>query len=258
MKKKAIPLIRIILITIAAILGAWCMAPLVVGRIANIGNITGIMVGALLGCYGLFMPHINKWIVRLWAKRSGKAVLSVAGFLAVAAVILVMIESICMVVACRTAPANDATVVVLGCKARGERPSVMLRCRLDAAYEYLNAHPDAVCVLSGGQGADESVTEAECMYMYLTGKGIATERLYKEEASTSTVENLKNSLEVIRAEGLNERIAIVTDGFHEYRAHLVADSLGIECGAVPAHTAGWLFMTYYIRELYGILYEWVM
>ncbi len=234
------------------------MAPLVVGRIINIGNVTGIIVGTLLGCYGLFMPQINRGIVCLWTKRSGKAVLSVVVFFAAAAVILVVIESICMVAACHNVPASDATVVVLGCKARGERPSVMLRCRLDAAYEYLNAHPDAVCVLSGGQGPDETISEAECMYMYLTGKGIATERLYKEEASTSTVENLKNSLEVIRAEGLNERIAIVTDGFHEYRAHLVADLLGIECGAVPAHTAGWLFMTYYIRELYGIMYEWVV
>ncbi|MCR4755632.1 MAG: YdcF family protein [Lachnospiraceae bacterium] len=258
MKKKAIQGIRIILIIIVAIIGGWCMAPLVVGRIINIGNVTGIIVGTLLGCYGLFMPQINRGIVCLWTKRSGKAVLSVVVFFAAAAVILVVIESICMVAACHNVPASDATVVVLGCKARGERPSVMLRCRLDAAYEYLNAHPDAVCVLSGGQGPDETISEADCMYVYLTGKGIETERLYKEEASTSTVENLRNSLEVIRAEGLDEHIAIVTDGFHEYRAHLVADSLGIEHGAVPVHTAGWLFMTYYIRELYGIMYEWVV
>ena len=134
----------------------------------------------------------------------------------------------------------------------------MLASRLDAAYEYLTEHPDAICIVSGGQGPDESMPEAECMYLYLTEKGIASERIYQENRSTSTRENLLFSQEIIEAEGLNPEIAIVTNEYHEYRAGMVADALEMEYSAVPARTPLWLFPTYYIRELYGIIYEWVL
>ena len=55
-----------------------------------------------------------------------------------------------------------------------------------------------------------------------------------------------------------EEIAIATNDFHAYRAGKVADSLGLEHGAVSGATALWLFPTYYSRELFGILYEWVL
>ena len=67
--------------------------------------------------------------------------------------------------------ATDSTVVVLGCQVKGEAPSLTLTERLDAAYDYLCSHPDAACILSGGQGDDEKISEAECMYRYLTKKG---------------------------------------------------------------------------------------
>jgi hypothetical protein len=54
-------------------------------------------------------------------------------------------------------------VIVLGCGVNGTEPSLSLRYRIDAACEYLTAHPDAVAVLSGGQGPDEDMTEAACM-----------------------------------------------------------------------------------------------
>ena len=40
-------------------------------------------------------------------------------------------------------------------------------------------------------------------------------------------------------------------------AKLIAKKLGMEYTSVPGKTAIWLFPTYYVRELYGILYEWV-
>ena len=54
------------------------------------------------------------------------------------------------------------------------------------------------------------------------------------------------------------RIAIVTNEYHEYRAFMIAEVLGLEHSAVPAKTPWWLFPTYYIREVYGIIYEWVL
>ena len=51
-------------------------------------------------------------------------------------------------------------VVVLGAQIHGSRPSRTLRERLDKAAGYLEEHPEAFCVVTGGQGADETQTEA--------------------------------------------------------------------------------------------------
>ena len=102
-----------------------------------------------------------------------------------------------MISAANRKPPKNATLIVLGCRVYGERASLSMVERLEAAYEYLQENPQAVCVLSGGMGSGENITEAECMYRYLVDKGITSRRLYKEEESTSTIENLKFSLELI-------------------------------------------------------------
>lgn len=168
-----------------------------------------------------------------------------------------IVMTILMVKAAGTAPVPNATVIVLGCKVYGERPSIPLEERLKAALKYLNANPDSACIVSGGQGVDETISEADCMYLYLVNNGIAPNRIYKEDQSTTTRENLAFSYEIIREQGLKEQIAIATNNYHEYRAGKVADSLGLEHGAVSGDTALWLLPTYYARELLAILYEWV-
>lgn len=95
------------------------------------------------------------------------------------------------------------------------------------------------------------------MYRYLTDKGIDGNRIYKEDASTSTRENLEFSLQVIKENNLPQNIAIATSEYHQYRVSLVARGLGVKNTAVCGKTAKWLFPTFYVRELYGILYEWV-
>ena len=230
--------------------------PLVLRRIINIGNATGLLLGSILLLYGIFMPGIHKKISGIWKKTPGKIFLSIMVFLVVSVVVLAAAETVCLVKATKKKPGENATLIVLGCKVYGEKASRTLRERLDAAYDYLVEHEDADCVLSGGQGKDEDISEALCMYRYLEDKGIDTSRLYLEDTSTTTRENLANSLEVIEEKGLNTEIAIATSEFHEYRAGEIAKELGLKYGAVPGHTAWWLLPTYYMRELYGILYQW--
>lgn len=79
-------------------------------------------------------------------------------------------------------------VVVLGAQTHGDRPSRTLRERLDLAAEYLEAHPAARVIVSGGQGADETQTEASVMDAYLRGKGIAAERIVQETQARTTRE----------------------------------------------------------------------
>lgn len=245
------------LICLAVIGLIWFLVPLSLSVSLNIGNATGIAVCLLLVVYALFMPKVQN-LFKSWAKHPVKRWL-VRGFVAVIALIstLVIIESACMISAASKEPAENTTLVVLGCRVYGERASLSMVERLEGAYDYLQDNSKAVCILSGGQGSGENITEAECMYRYLVDKGIAAERLYKEEKSTSTKENLAFSLELMKELGLPTEIAIATSEYHQYRAGVIAEELGITATAVNGKTAWWLFPTYYIRELYGILYQWM-
>ncbi len=251
-------MLRIGLIVVGFLGLIWFLTPYAVGRIMNIGNGTGAVIMVLMVFYGILFHKINQVIKKLYATKPGKFILGAVAAAVSVIIVLAGVETAFMIKAVANKPSEAATVVVLGCRAYGSRPSIMLASRLDAAYEYLTEHPDAICIVSGGQGPDESMPEAECMYLYLTEKGIAPERIYQENQSTSTRENLLFSQKIIAEEGLNPEIAIVTNEYHEYRAGMIADALEMEYSAVSARTPLWLFPTYYIRELYGIIYEWVL
>ena len=248
---------RFLLMALAVLCFVWFAIPLSLSVSLNLGNITGLAVSVLLFLYGLLMP----WVHGIFAKWRNHKVLRwlYRGILGVIVIIalLVVVESSCMIVAANKEPEPGATVVVLGCRVYGERASLSMVERLDAAYDYLMKHPEAKCVLSGGQGNGENITEAECMYRYLVTRGIDSSRLFKEESSTTTRENLLFSKQLMEEYGLNPVVAIATSEYHMYRAGMIADALDITWAAVPGKTAIWLFPTYYVRELYGILYEWI-
>lgn len=248
---------RLILFLFGVIGFSGFIVPVIKRRIINMGNLAGLIVCIGLILCALYMPRIHRLIQIFWLKTTGKIVLSIFFAVLISGILLVITMSALMFKAANTKPAKNATVIVLGCKVYGDRPSIMLIERLDAAIKYLNDNPESICIVSGGQGADESISEAECMYNYLTEHGIASERIYKEDQSTSTRENLAFSYEIIQRNGLNENLAIATNEFHEYRAGKIAGNLGLEYGAVSGSTALWLFPTYYVRELFGILYEWI-
>lgn len=235
----------------------FCFFPIVLGGIFNLGTLAGLLLFGGLFLWGIFRPKIVKTLPELRKKKAVRfltnafCVLFAVGLAGAAVISGLMINAIC------TEPAENATVVVLGCLVKDGRPSKTLLTRINAAAEYLKTHPDAKCVLSGGKGDDEAISEAECMYTELVKAGIEEERLLIEDRSTSTRENLAYALERIKEYGLNENIAIVTNEYHEYRAGLIAKKLGISAGAVPAASSPGLLPVYWIRELFGTVYEWV-
>lgn len=256
--KKLVIIIRCLLFSLGAAGFSGFILPFLKRRILNIGNLAGLTVCTVILLYSLFLPRIHKFFRLFWEKTTGKIILSIFSIGIIASIVLTVIMSVCMVKAACTKPNENATVIVLGCKVYGDRPSIMLMERLDAAITYLNENTESVCIVSGGQGKDETMSEAECMYLYLTNHGISSDRIYKEDKSTSTRQNLTFSYEIIKKNGLNDNIAIVTNEFHEYRAGKIAEDLGLEYGAVPGATTLWLFPTYYTRELFAILYEWIV
>ena len=147
---------------------------------------------------------------------------------------------------------EDATVVVLGCKVRGETPSRHLYRRTKAASRYLQTHPKAKCVVSGGKGSGERISEAEAMYRILIRDGIASSRIVKEESSVNTKENLRLSQEIIKEKNWNSEIILVTDGYHQFRAGLAAQRLGIKSSPVNAQPTWHTFPIDYMREVLAV------
>ncbi len=132
------------------------------------------------------------------------------------------------VIAVYSESANDTgegtAVMVFGCRAHGYSPSLTLRLRLDAAYELLTAMPDAVCIVSGGQGSNETVPESEAMEAYLVGRGIDKSRIIKESNSHSTSENIRLTKQLIEESGRSfEKIIGVSTAFHLPRIKVLSE-----------------------------------
>jgi len=148
-------------------------------------------------------------------------------------------------------------LIVLGAGVNGTVPSLTLRERLDAAYDYLQAHPNTLCIVSGGQGPGEEITEAACMADWLVKKGISPERILSEDQATSTRENLAFSLDLITKQtGTRpETVGIVSSEYHLYRTGLIAQDQNVQSILIPARTS-WLSLriNYYLREIVGVWY----
>ncbi len=252
---KTIKALKIIAAIYSAAMLIWFAFPMVLG-IFNLGNVTGVAVFGALLFYLIKTEFVHEIIKRVWPKLVGKIALIAASVLAVAVAATTVVLTVNMTAAAYKKPADDAVLIVLGCRVYGERPSKLLESRIDAAYEYLTENSKAVCVLSGGQGDDEDISEAECMRRELTKRGIAPDRIFMEDKSTSTRENMLFSKQIIDENGLGGRpIAIATNEFHQYRAQLIAAEYGMECGSVSGASELYLLPSYYVRELYGVLAE---
>lgn len=246
--------VKIIPLIVSLGLLALFIAPVPMG-IFNIGNAVGIAVSCVMAEIFIFWKPFTELLKNLWEKPAGKIFIGVAAVIIGACVILAFIISIFMVKASDDPPPDEnTTLVVLGCKVKDGRPSLMLKRRLDCAYEYLSEHDNVNVIVSGGQGSDEVMSEAKCMKEYLTGKGIAPERIFMEDKSTSTEENLKFSQEIISRENLPEKITLVTDAFHQCRAEMLAKNIGIVPYNLSGYTSWYIVPVYWVREWFGIAY----
>lgn len=148
-------------------------------------------------------------------------------------------------------------LIVLGAGVNGSAPSLSMVNRLEAALDYLEAYPDAVAIVSGGQGAGEDVTEASAMHDWLVAHGMPESRIVQEDQSTSTRENLENSFAIIRSRGGDpaDGVAVVSSEYHLYRAKQMARALGAKpLGVAVETTLPTMRANYFIREAFAAAY----
>lgn len=166
-------------------------------------------------------------------------------------------------------------IIVLGAQVKGETPSKALKKRLQAAENYMRDNQKTRAVLSGGKGDGEDISEAECMYRYLTQAGIEKERLLVEDQSTTTLENLRFGAKIIeddlrtkQAGGANEirevsamerKVGVLSNNFHVYRAMLLGRKMGYtDFYGIPAGSDYKLQVHYMVREFFALIKEKMM
>lgn len=207
----------------------------------------------------------------------------VATFLAAAFVIFCVVEACVFAGAVSSEKPGLDYVIVLGAKVREQGISNSLRKRLDKAVEYSRQSPGTVLILSGGQGPDEPVPEAQAMYEYLLEQGISPTRLIMEPVSASTVENIAYSQMIIRQTEQSKRdaavrgdgrvapgpylqvedkpvqIGILTSNYHVFRAGMIAKKRGMkDIRKIAAGSDPVLFLHLCVRECAAILKDRLM
>lgn len=255
MKKIVLLIIRTVFAILSIIFFVLFVFPMA-SNIINPGNIAGIALCVWVFC--ICVAPLHREIRGFFCKRKfTKFLYRAVNFCFIAFAVYGAIVTAAMAVCAFQAPAENATAVVLGAQVKPWGPSVMLMGRINAADEYLEQNEGACAVLTGGQGSDEPVSEAQSMYDTLVDKGVDSSRLYKEDRATNTTENIKYSMEIIESENLNQDLAVVTDGFHQLRVRIIAAQQGIKgnVGAINSDTSFKYLPTFTVREWFALPYQ---
>lgn len=119
-------------------------------------------------------------------------------------------------------------ILVLGCKVNGDSPSLMLRDRLWQGVELYGIASDRL-LMTGDHGRD-GYDEVGVMKAYAEDAGIASEDIFEDHAGFSTYESMYRAKEIFKA----NKILIVTQEYHLYRAIYDARALGLDAYGVVA------------------------
>lgn len=246
--------VHLVIRIISVVMAVWFMIPLFVHKILNIGNATGMVVFLLILLMDIFNKPLFEFVKFLCKSILGKTIMGIVLLIIVTIFVTAIIETVLIVGTNFDKSSKPSTIVVLGCTVYGENPSNVLKRRIDTTYKYLIDNEGTVAILSGGKGEDGNIAEAECMYRCLTSMGIDEKRLYKEDKSVSTKENLIYSMDIVKRNGLSSDISLLTSDFHGYRAKVLAKRLGLDVRVITCASPWYSYPTYHVRELYGILH----
>lgn len=131
-------------------------------------------------------------------------------------------------------PADAA--LVLGAAVLGDAPSPVLVERLRHAQDLLDSGDVKAIVVTGGRSPEDELTEAEASRDWLLAQGVPADAILLENASRTTIENLKLAKPVLAEHDLDS-VLIVSDPLHMRRAVLIAERLGIASAPSPTQTS---------------------
>lgn len=141
---------------------------------------------------------------------------------------------------------NTDCILILGCRVYEDgTPSHMLEDRLQQGVELFEAGAAPKLLMSGDHG-QQDYDEVNAMKNYAVNCGIDSSDVFMDHAGFSTYESLYRAKEIFGA----EKVIIVTQRYHLYRALYIARQLGLEAYGVasdPRSYAGQIMRD--IREI---------
>lgn len=150
----------------------------------------------------------------------------------------------------------SAIIVLGGGLRRDGTPTDLLARRIEAGIEALRTAPEhAPIVMTGGQGPDEVMPEAESMRNYAIEQNVEAERVVLEADSTSTLTNLRNARGLLVRRDIEKDIVVVTSEYHVPRAANTMRYVPLEGIALPSSTHSMYKPAAYLRETFAILWQ---
>lgn len=136
-------------------------------------------------------------------------------------------------------PINNAqadVAIVLGAAAWGEKPSPVLRERINHALSLYQTHRVDKLIFTGGTPKVGFPTEAEVARKFALKQGIPAENIIIETSSKDTFQNLVNAREMMRRHRLQTAV-LVSDPYHMARTRAIALDLGMDVVISPTPTS---------------------
>ncbi len=144
--------------------------------------------------------------------------------------------------------------IVLGTRTNNGKPGKTMRARLKKTEKLLKKNSSITVVLSGGNTGNDTVSEAEVMRGYLTGK-VPDDKLIVDADSRNTMENLINSMRLLKDVSRNGNVCLVTSDYHMFRARMIAKKLGYDVFPYPAPVPVSAFLQEWSREAIILLHD---
>ncbi len=142
-------------------------------------------------------------------------------------------------------------IVVLGCGIQKDGSvTPLLKSRLDKALDWYHKTNHGKFIVSGGQGNDEVISEAEAMKRYLMSCGIQESEILLENKSTTTKENLLFSKKLMKEDST---CVVSTSDFHVLRTAFLTKDLGLNAYCIGGKTAMYYVPPATLREYIALI-----
>ncbi len=245
-------IIHIIIVILGLIGIAATIIVLPVTTSVTIGTVLPAVVGVVLLAYGAIHLLRPGNIIK-----SKKFRIIVIIFVVIIIISFLMIEIFIIIGANSNVQEKEVNfVLVLGAGIFPDgRITLTQKNRLDKAYEYIEKHEQVICVVSGGKGKNEPISEAEAMRDYLLSRGVDETRIIIEPKSTSTKENLVFSAKLMQEFYPNKQmsVAVVTSDFHIFRSLILAGNSGMDAFGIPSEISWRIKINCYMREYLAVI-----
>lgn len=146
-----------------------------------------------------------------------------------------------------------STIVVLGAGLIGGELTPLLRARVDLGIDRYQKKPGALLVFSGGQGPDETTSEAFAMATYAHSQGVPSDSIAEENSSRTTSQNIAYSYAALKERP--GRWVAVTSDFHAFRAAMYMRQKGMPGQAIGAKTRRYFWSSAVLREVVAVVRE---